>query len=123
MKSILVIDDEEQMVCVVREILESEGYRVLAASNGEEGLRLFCLEPADLVITDIFMAEKDGLETLRALRRLSPSAEVIAMSGGCSKMEGFQALDFAQALGATHTLKKPFDRRDLLDVVKLCLKA
>ena len=121
MRSILVIDDDEQLLSVMREMLEREGYRVLGASNGKEGLRLFCLEPTDLVITDIFMEEKDGLETLKELRLKCQPPAIIAISGGYNKIEGFPALDFAEALGAGHTLPKPFSRRQLLDLVNLCL--
>ncbi len=121
MKSILVIDDEEQLVKMVCTMLEREGYRVSVAQNGKQGLRLFRQEPVDLVITDIFMPEKEGLETIRELRREFPGIKIIAMSGGMAKAEGFSALPLAEKLGADHTLVKPFRRTELLSLVAECL--
>ncbi|MCU0574161.1 MAG: response regulator [Syntrophobacteraceae bacterium] len=122
MKSILVIDDEELLVRMVKTMLEREGYRVLVAPNGKHGLKLFREEPVDLVITDIFMPEKEGLETIRELRREFPGIKIIAMSGGMARAEGFSALPLAEKLGANHTLLKPFERAQLLSVVSECLQ-
>lgn len=121
MKSILVIDDEEQLARMVRIMLEREGYRVVVAQNGKEGMKYFRVEPTDLVITDIFMPEKEGLETIRELRKDFPGTKIIAMSGGTSKAEGFSALPLAEKLGATFTLVKPFSRTELLTLVRKCL--
>jgi DNA-binding response OmpR family regulator len=121
MKSILVIDDEEQLARMVCTMLEREGYHVVIANNGKEGLKYFRTEPMDLVITDIFMPEKEGLETIRELRREFPGVKIIAMSGGTSRAEGFSALPLAEKLGAACTLVKPFSRSDLLARVKQCL--
>lgn len=122
MKSILVIDDEEQMANMVRTMLEREGYRVVVARNGREGLRSFRLDPNDLVITDIFMPEKEGLETIREFQKEFPSVKIIAMSGGSSRAEGFSALPLAEKLGASYALEKPFSRDDLLTLVRTCLE-
>lgn len=122
MKSILVIDDEELLVRMVKTMLEREGYRVLVAPNGKHGLKLFREESIDLVITDIFMPEKEGLETIRELRREFPGIKIIAMSGGMARAEGFSALPLAEKLGANHTLLKPFERTQLLSMVSACLQ-
>lgn len=116
MQSILVIDDEEPMRIFLRRALEKAGYWVTEARNGREGLiRLKEISP-DLVITDILMDEKDGLEIILELRRMRRAVKVIAISGG-----GFSGalnfLDAAQLLGAT-TLPKPFSRAALLAAVQ-----
>jgi DNA-binding response OmpR family regulator len=121
MKSILVIDDEEQLVRMLSTMLEREGYKVVVAQNGKQGMRLFRQEQTDLVITDIFMPEKEGLETIRELRKECPGIKIIAMSGGMARAENFSALPLAEKLGADHTLVKPFGRSELLSLVAECL--
>lgn len=121
-KSILVIDDEELLVKMVKTMLEREGYRVMVAQNGKLGMKLFRQESIDLVITDIFMPEKEGLETIRELRKESPQVKIIAMSGGMTKAEGFSPLPLAEKLGADNTLLKPFGRDQLLTMVAECLR-
>jgi len=80
-KRILIIDDEQIVLEVLRKILELEGYEVVTAANGDEGLELFSQKPFDLVITDMVMPEKDGLQTILDLRKEDPDLAVIAMSG------------------------------------------
>jgi len=82
MSRILVTDDEDQIRAMLRHALESSGHEVLEANNGEEGVRIYQKQPADLVITDILMPEKEGLESIRELRRLNPAVRIIAISGG-----------------------------------------
>jgi CheY-like chemotaxis protein len=116
-KRILVIDDEDLIREVIREMLEPEGYVVLTAANGKEGLRLFHKELPDLIITDIFMPEMEGLETIRELRRHSPDVKIVAISGGGERgMVSF--LSHARRFGALRTLEKPFSREDLLNNLK-----
>ena len=81
MATILVIDDDEQVQAVLRRILEEAGYKVVGASNRQQGLQQFRREPADLVLLDVFMPERDGLEMLVELHREYPDAKVIAISG------------------------------------------
>ena len=115
-KRILVIDDEDLIREVVKEMLEAEGYVVSTAANGREGLRLYRKEPADLIITDIFMPEMEGLETIRELLRSSPKVKIVAISGGGEKgMLSF--LSHAKRFGAVQTLEKPFSREELLTIV------
>jgi len=116
-KRILVIDDEESVRFVVKEMLEFEGYEVTTAPNGKVGLQLFRKQPTDLIITDIFMPEMEGLETIRELHRDFPQLKIIAMSGGGeSGMLSF--LSFAKRFGALRTLRKPFSREELLETVQ-----
>lgn len=116
-KRILVIDDEESVRFVVKEMLEFEGYEVTTAPNGKVGLQLFRKDPTDLILTDIFMPEMEGLETIRELHRDFPQLKIIAMSGGGeSGMLSF--LSFAKRFGALRTLRKPFSREELLETVQ-----
>ena len=112
-KRILVIDDEDAVRQIVKEMLVLEGYEVTTAANGKVGLQLFRKEPADLIITDIFMPEMEGLETIRELHREFPQVKIMAMSGGGeSGMLSF--LSYAKRFGAVRTLRKPFSRDELL---------
>ena len=121
MPQILIIDDEEQIRAVFREMLERSGYEVFEASNGEEGLMLQREQPADLIITDLIMPEKEGLETIRELRQEFPEVKIIAVSGG-GRIGPAQYLDVARKLGAACTLDKPVDLEKLLQAVQSVLK-
>ena len=81
MPRILVIDDDEPIRIALRKMLESEGHEVVEASDGARGLRLFDEQPADLVIADILMPEKEGFEVIRELLVKKPDVKIIAMSG------------------------------------------
>jgi len=116
-KSILVIDDDEPIRELLRAILEHEGYRVLEAQNGNEGLKRFTETPTDLVITDLIMPEKEGIETIRDLRRKFPGVKIIAVSGG-GRIGPDSYLKMAKGVGALRTLSKPFDRTVLLKAVE-----
>ncbi len=118
MKRILVIDDDDQLRQMIRQILERSHYDVLDAPNGKEGIAIYRRDNPDLVITDIFMPEKEGLETIRELRREYPEVKIIAISGGSPKTEGFSSLQFAIGFGALKTLAKPFSRDQLLQLVR-----
>jgi CheY-like chemotaxis protein len=116
-KRILIIDDEDLIREVVKEMLEAEGYIVSMAANGKEGLRVYQKELPDLIITDIFMPEMEGLETIRELQRGSPKVKIIAISGGGEKgMLSF--LSYAKRFGALRALEKPFSREELLTAVR-----
>jgi CheY-like chemotaxis protein len=116
-KRILVIDDEDVIRQLLKEMLEWEGYVVTTAANGKEGLQLYRLELPDLIITDIFMPEMEGLETIRALQEGSSKVKIIAISGGGERgMTSF--LSLAKRFGALCTLQKPFSREELLELVR-----
>ncbi len=105
MPSILVIDDNAALREVLRVALETAGHQVRDVSNGREGIRAFRKEPCDLVITDIFMPERDGLELIEALRRTHPAVKILAISGASGTMD---YLSKARALGAAMVIRKPF---------------
>jgi CheY-like chemotaxis protein len=118
---ILIIDDEEQIRLAFKEMLGRFGYEVLEAANGEEGLALQREKTADLVITDIIMPDKEGLETIRELRQEFPEVKIIAISGG-GQIGSDQYLDVARKLGAACTLKKPVGLEQLRQEVHRLLK-
>jgi two-component system response regulator (stage 0 sporulation protein F) len=97
MATILIIDDQESIRALLRTTLEAAGYEVMEASNGRIGLELYRQRPTDLVITDIFMPELNGLDMLRELMREFLDAKVIAISGAG---KGKNVLDIAKLLGA-----------------------
>jgi CheY-like chemotaxis protein len=115
---ILVIDDNEDMRDLMRVILEGAGYAVEVAPDGEAGLRLQRERAADAVITDIFMPNRDGLETIARLREEHPQVKVVAMSGGGARVKGDGYLSTAREIGAHVVLAKPFDQDELLRVVR-----
>ncbi len=112
---ILLIDDEEPFRSVLKQVLLNAGYDVVEASNGAEGIRSFYEKPADMIITDIIMPEKEGIETIIELKKAYPDVKLIAMSGGGWYGTDID-FDMAKKLGA-HTLNKPFALQELLDVV------
>jgi DNA-binding response OmpR family regulator len=121
MARILIIDDDEQVLDMLYESLTREGYDVLRASNGEQGLRLYRQEPVDLIITDIIMPEKEGIETIIELRKDFPDVKIIAMSGG-GRIVTKDYLHLAKIFGVQRTFKKPVAREQLLDAIKALLK-
>lgn len=114
MTRILIVDDDENQRVVMRLILENLGYEVLEAPNGKEGLILFGSAGADVVVTDLIMPEKEGLETIRELRRGNPGLKIVAMSGA-----GHQySLKVAKFLGANAVLVKPFPPEELAKLIR-----
>jgi CheY-like chemotaxis protein len=120
MPSILVIDDEPAIRLFCRMCLEAAGYQVYDAADGEQGVRAHRLLRADLILCDVFMPNKAGLETLLALRREFPGVKVVVMSGG-SLGTSRSFLPDALLLGAVGVLPKPFGTEQLLAAVKAAL--
>jgi DNA-binding NtrC family response regulator len=121
MAHILIIDDDETIRSMLAEYLSEHGYTVSTAESGQRALATLAATPVDLVITDIVMADKDGVEIIRSLRKTTPSIPIIAMSGGAQLPADFY-LDVAQGLGAIETFSKPFKNRQLLEAVQRCLQ-
>jgi len=120
MASILIIDDDSGFRKMIRHMLEKEGYQVLEASDGNEGIEVYHSKKVDLVITDIFMPEKEGIETIIDLRRDNPDVKIIAVSGGGWKGD-FDALKIAEAFGVQKAFEKPFERDEMLKTVSRLL--
>ena len=119
-KRILVIDDDSDMRAMLEQTLRSAGYEVVLAANGTQGIRYYHANPTSLVITDLFMPKKAGLETIIELRRDFPDVSIIAISG---KPTGGTLLSIAQRLGAVKTIEKPFQHHELLRAVEEVLAA
>ena len=116
MAQILIIDDDQQILDMLGQILEREGHEVVKALDGKEGLKLYRENPADLVITDIIMAETEGTEIIMELQRDFPNVKIIAISGG-DRIEPDEYLHIAQMLGVQKTFAKPFSLEELLKAV------
>jgi len=119
---ILIIDDDAPMRRMLRQALERVGYEVLEGPNGRVGMQLQRTTPAEVIITDIFMPEQEGLETIRELQRDFPTTKIIAMSGG-GQIGNFNFLTIAERLGAQRVLQKPFGLREMLDTVQELLQS
>lgn len=117
---ILVIDDEPDICNLLREILSLAGYDVRTALDGNSAMTLLRQKPADLIITDIFMPGKEGIETIMDLRRDFPGVKIVAMSGG-GKTGELSYLRDAVQLGAFGTIFKPFRGDEILRVVREAL--
>ncbi len=116
MSRILLVDDDEPFRKMLRLTLTKLGYEVVEAANGKEALRLHAALPADLVITDLVMPEREGLETILELRRQQPTLKIIAMSGG-GRINARDFLVIAKVFGASRTFTKPFATADLAAAV------
>jgi len=117
MAHILIIDDDKDFRQMLHEMLEREGYSVSSASDGNEGIKLLKNKPADLVITDIIMPEKEGLETIMDLKRDYHDLKIFAISGGGRSHPG-NYLITARHFGAMKTFMKPFHKNELLEAIR-----
>jgi DNA-binding response OmpR family regulator len=113
---ILLIDDDNPLRDMMRKVLVHFGHTVIEARNGKEGMRLFPHADADLVITDIVMPEKEGLEVLMELREKQPPVKIIAISGG-GRVNAADYLRTATLMGAAKVLAKPFSNEALMAAV------
>jgi YesN/AraC family two-component response regulator len=120
MARVLIIDDEPTLRATLRDMLEDDGYDVLDAPDGEKGLVLLRHNAVDVVLTDIMMPEKEGLETIQEIKQAHPTARIVAMSGG-GTTGNLSYLNIADKLGAHHVLAKPFARQDLLSALQKVL--
>lgn len=120
MAKILIIDDDSGVREVMARALSRDGHEVATAADGNEGLSVARREPPDLVITDIFMPEREGLDTIMELRRWRPDLRIMAISGGGHFASG-DYLRVARDMGATVTMSKPIDMRTLSETVSSLL--
>lgn len=119
---ILVIEDEDMVRDTVRDVLTRAGYEVSGAVNGEKGLDALNARPIDLVITDILMPEKEGIETIIEIRKTNSDIKILAISGG-GRAQSLHPLEMAGRIGADMILAKPFEPEKLLSVVRDLLSA
>jgi DNA-binding NtrC family response regulator len=120
MATILVIDDDALVRRTISRMLRCWGYEVIVAEDGREGVELFHRAAPALVITDIIMPDKDGIETIREICAVRPDVKIIAMSGG-GRIGNLDFLNIAAKLGAAEIISKPFNPMHLRDCVERCL--
>jgi len=119
---VLIIDDEELARFTIRESLENAHYDVEEAENGRIGIEKQIETPFDLIITDLIMPDKEGIETIIELKNTFPSVKIIAISGG-GRSQNMDFLEMSERFGANQVLAKPFTEQQLLDVVKTTLNS
>jgi two-component system, chemotaxis family, chemotaxis protein CheY len=118
---ILVIDDDARVRRTMVRVLTGAGHSVIEAEEGQKGIVLLCEEKPDLVITDLVMPGKDGIETIREIREISPEMKIVAISGTHAGADGGLYLRAAEKLGADAILPKPFRAPEVLGTVERLL--
>jgi DNA-binding NtrC family response regulator len=116
-KNIVVVEDDVWLLDILKIVLSRQGFEVRAVSNGHEAIQMLEEKPAELVITDIFMEEMNGMDVVRIVKKQFPKTKIIAMSGG-SPVVMMDSLSVAKKLGADRVLQKPADIPSLLNVVE-----
>jgi CheY-like chemotaxis protein len=106
MAVILIVDDDPTIRMIATELLRNSDHAIVEAEDGDEAMRVIKAMPVDLVVLDMLMPNKDGLETLMELRRSGPDVLILAISSG-GRMDGDGLLRIASAMGADDTLSKP----------------
>ncbi|MDM8535304.1 response regulator [Desulfobacterales bacterium HSG17] len=114
MKTVLVIDDDLQVRGYLARMLQKEGFSVMTAENGRQAEEHWTINSFDLVITDLYMPEKEGIEIIQALRIDFPDTKVIAISGGGGGLGPFYSLKTAKFVGADLVLEKPVGKAEIL---------
>jgi DNA-binding NtrC family response regulator len=120
MSKVLIIDDDDDMRAMLLQMMEYEGIEAIGASNGKDGLQKINAFQPDLVVTDIVMPEKEGLETIIDLLGKLPNLPIIAISGG-GRVGPESYLPMAKELGARFAFAKPLNRKEFMTAVKQCL--
>jgi DNA-binding response OmpR family regulator len=117
MTQILIIDDEPVIGSMLKKVFEREGYNVIVASNGEDGMKLYKEKQPDIVITDLILPGKEGIQIIMELRKEDPNLPIIGMSGG-GYIDPDSYLHLAKSLGANAVFTKPIKIEELLNIVK-----
>jgi DNA-binding response OmpR family regulator len=117
-KQALIIDDSADTREFLTLLLEKQGFEVFTASDGDDGLETFRKHRPDVVITDIFMPNKEGLEVITEIRNIDEQIGIIAISGYKDNNGGMDYLEVAKQFGAQATLEKPFDNEELMKVIE-----
>jgi CheY-like chemotaxis protein len=121
MPRILIVDDNDDSRSILAGLLERDGYKVGVAADGDEALKAQEKSPFDVLITDIFMPVRDGVETICEFRARYPRTRIIAMSG--NRRLAVDYLSLGLAIGADRILRKPFDLAALRAALKEILDA
>src|SRR5262249_42406548 len=121
MAQILLVDDDPMVRETIRHILTAEEHEVTIAQDGRKAIEAFGKTRFDLVVTDIIMPEKDGIEVITELRHLQPDVRILAISGG-GRIGNTDFLRIAEKLGAFAVIAKPFDPDEFVERISVCLK-
>ena len=113
MARILIMDDDPSVRTALKNLLQQDGYEVSVAPNALEGAKIYSTSPPDLIITDLLMPERDGIEALLELRSKYPTIKTIVISGDAPEF-----LPIVEDLGANRTIPKPFKNQDVLTAVQ-----
>ena len=122
MARILIVDDDVVIRDLLRVFLESDGHQVDEAVDGKQAVMRFRENLSDIVITDIFMPENDGLELIMELKIDFPDVKIISISGGSQNLNKKLVLKFAKLLGTVQQLEKPFTKKQVLEAVHVMLE-
>ena len=120
MKHILIIEDDLAYQKMLKTALSEAGFKISVAADGVEGCKIFRKGPCDLVITDIFMPEKEGFETIMEIRQMSEAVKILAISGG-GQFDAKEMLPMSVELGANEAVEKPIGIKDLLEIINRLL--
>lgn len=123
MAKILVVDDEESVRFIIKETLEQDRHEVTEARTGNEALAMFAQKPAELVITDLVMPDKNGIDLILELKSRYPNVRILAISGGGGLNGRFDYIPIAELIGARSVMRKPFNIFELRDTVNALLAA
>lgn len=121
MAKILIIDDDLYIRKLLDRMLNRAGYQTVMAVDGNDGLKEFRVNKPDLVLVDVVMPEKDGLEMVFELLLESPGIKIIAMSGGGDRLGADECLNSMKSMGVSALIKKPFERQEILDLISYVL--
>jgi len=121
MKKILVVDDEESIRVLIKEALENDEYEFVEANDGDAALKLVSNNKFDLVITDIVMPKKNGIDLIIGMSKVKSDTPIIAISGGGGITGRFEYLPIAKLVGAIYIIEKPFEISSLRETIELAL--
>jgi two-component system chemotaxis response regulator CheY len=121
-RPVLLIEDDCDLLRLMGRAFERDGWRVRTAEDGRGGMKVFEADPPALVVTDIIMPTREGIETIIAMKRSRPDVPIVAISGG-GRLGGVDFLKLADRLGADATLAKPFRLEELVTLARRCLAA
>lgn len=116
MARVMVVEDDQGVRRAIARMLENDGHEVVEEANGHSALRHFAGDPVDLVLSDVYMPDMDGLDLLKRLREGFPEAKIVMVSGG-GRLRAESVLEAAKALGASRVLAKPFSPEEIRDIV------
>lgn len=117
-KTLLVIDDNEDMLFLFKDYFEGHGFNVITSNKGEEAIKSYTNHPTDFVLTDIIMPEKDGLEVILELKTIFPDARIMAMTGDSDENAKLSFQDAAELFGACATFTKPCSPHRVLEAIQ-----